>query len=224
MLLTSAKSNIGERSEQQDAIFVKHFESGEVLLVLCDGMGGFNGGSKASNMAISEIFRVICNDNLDNIPDLLTYAMDVADSAVFKLKDENNKRLGAGTTCVTVLIKNNKLYWLSVGDSRLYLIRNSAINQMTRDHVVNCRLCSYLGINGIDRYDISEKPLDLMKNDILILASDGLYRSISESDILKYSVTETDVDILTEKIINSAVDAGKGRNQDNASIILCKLI
>lgn len=224
MLLTSAKSNIGERSEQQDAIFVKHLESGGVLLILCDGMGGFNGGSKASNTAISEMLRVICNDNLDNIPDLLTYAMDVADSAVFKLKDENNRRLGAGTTCVTVLIKNNKLYWLSVGDSRLYLIRNSAIIQMTRDHVINCQLCSYLGINGIERYDISEKPLDLMKNDILILASDGLYRSISERDILKYSVTETDVDVLTEKIINSAVNAGKGRNQDNASIILCKLI
>lgn len=247
MLEISLKSDIGERQEQQDAVYVKKYSEDTVLMILCDGMGGFSGGSIASTLAVNEILKIFDKSEFNDINELLTYAMDVADSIIFKLKDENNRRLMAGTTCVIVFIKNMKMYWLSVGDSRLYVIRNGKISQITRDHTVELKLridysndkitieefnegmkdkstlCSYLGMNGIEIYDISKEALKIKPDDLILLASDGLYKSLSKEEILRFVLEKRNNEDIVDDMLCEAAKVAKGKNQDNTSIILCRV-
>ncbi len=241
-----ARSVIGERAEQQDAVYTDD-KDGRALMIICDGMGGFSGGSIASNMAISEFVRLFEKENDITDKDFLIYAMDLVDSKVASIKDENNIKIRAGTTCVLAIVKDNRLHWISVGDSRMYIIRNGRITQMTRDHNVELQLrmefaegkisydeyveslvdkntlCSYLGINGIKIYDINEQPLQLKRNDIIILATDGLFKSLDCEQINNMVLKSHTMREAADNLINAAGEIAKGKNQDNTSLILCRI-
>lgn len=241
-----ARSVIGERPEQQDAIYTE-IKSDRTVMILCDGMGGFNGGSIASNIAINELARLLDKEKDITDKHFLTYIMDLTDSKIASIKDENNMKIRAGTTCVLAIIVNNQLHWLSVGDSRMYIIRDNKITQMTRDHIVELEaridfaegritydeylqslsnkntLCSYLGINGIKLYDINDVPLQLKEKDIIILASDGLFKSLNEEQIKTIVLESNGMKSAADKLIDRASAIAKGQNQDNTSFILCRI-
>ena len=240
------KSHIGERAEQQDAID-SYVEADKGILVLCDGMGGFEGGSVASNLAVNEFINMYQRENAEIDVDFLSYAMDVIDSKIASLRNENNEKIHAGTTCVVACLNQRNLRWLSVGDSRLYIIRDGKITQMTRDHTVELQarieyskgkitydefeiamkdkntLCSYLGLNGIDIFDVNEQLLMLKQNDIIVMATDGLFKSLTQDDIL-YEVTRSvSIEQAVDNLLLRAEVIAKGKNQDNTSVIVCKI-
>ena len=240
------KSDIGERPEQQDAIDA-YIEQDKGIIALCDGMGGFEGGSIASRIAVNEFINMFKAETKPINSEFLSYAMDVVDSKISGLRNESNIRIHAGSTCVIACLEKRKLQWLSVGDSRLYIIRNGSITQMTRDHTMELQaridyskekityeefeiamktkdtLCSYLGINGIEIYDISERALDLIKDDIIVLVSDGVYKSLMSEDICRLIVNSSNVESAVFNIILTAEAIAKGKNQDNTSVIICKI-
>ncbi len=240
------KSDIGERPEQQDAIDV-YMEDERGILVLCDGMGGFEGGSFASKLAVNEFINMYIRENGIVDADFLSYAMDVIDSKVAALRNENNEKIHAGTTCVVATLDKKELRWLSVGDSRLYIIRDNKITQMTRDHNVELKsrieyskgkityeefeatmkdkdtLCSYLGLNGIEIFDVNEQALSLKQGDIIILATDGLYKSLLPEEILEGVTRSYSMEQAVTNILKCAADIAKGKNQDNTSVIICKV-
>lgn len=240
------KSDIGERLEQQDAIDA-YIEPDKGILVLCDGMGGFEGGGIASSLAVNEFINMYKKENEAVTAEFLLYAMDVIDSKIAGLKNENNIGIHAGSTCVVACLEKRKLQWLSVGDSRLYVIRNGRITQMTRDHTVELQarinyangkinyeefekamvtkdtLCSYLGLKGIGIYDVSEKHLELKKEDIIVLATDGLYKSLILEEICQLIVESPSVECAATNVISKAAAMAKGKNQDNTSVIICKI-
>lgn len=240
------RSFLGTREEQQDYALFKSTDS-SIFAVVCDGMGGLKGGSIASSVVATELMTQYENkEKSEPIKDFFFNTVDVLDEKVCNLVDEDNKKMHAGTTLVAVCIEGNRLNWLSVGDSRLYVIRGREIVQATRDHNYNLNLnallksgalseqeykkekvrgeslISFIGIGGIEVMDISQKPLPLQNGDYVLLTTDGLFKLMSDQEIKEIIITGRSVDesadFLIEKSFKKAV-----KFQDNTTFVLIKI-
>ena len=240
----AGSSIIGTRHYQQDYI-LSGAESGSIIAVLCDGMGGLNGGEVASKHAA----EMLMNDfkewkPVENIPNFLRYEAKKLDNEVLSLKDENGNFLYAGTTIVAIIISNDILHWLSVGDSKIYIMRNDEILCVTREHNYKMTLdellengkisreqykkeepraealISFLGMGNIIHMDINTSPFKLISGDKILLCSDGLYKSLSEHQIFEIIKSNTESIEQTAHLLTSyAFDMSEG-SQDNTSVIL----
>lgn len=140
-MTTLARSSVGNRNYQQDALYVSESKvlsankKIRLLAVVCDGMGGMADGGKASRTAIQMMvqgFKNIEKAPQVNIPAFFQQGIYAIDQVVSAFPKENGR--GSGTTMVACIVEDNKLYWASVGDSRIYIIRNHQMQQVTRDH------------------------------------------------------------------------------------------
>ena len=185
ILETGWYSDIGNRENQQDSCMIS-FHHGVLLTTVCDGMGGFEGGELASSIAVNHLHTRFENTNASDAEFYLNI-LDELDAQVFFLKDKSNRRIKAGTTIVSVIIDGNKMSWLSVGDSRIYIVRDNEMIQATRDHnykeMLNgllsrgtitrqqyeaesekyTALTSYVGMGGIKLFDIFKFQIAVRK-------------------------------------------------------------
>lgn len=238
-------SILGSRKSQQDAVF-GYAHGGRAIGIVCDGMGGLLGGEIASRAALESIADAwFAHPKVEDIPQFLRSEAVRADEKVYWQESVDGMRLNAGTTVVAVMIENNELYWLSVGDSKLYFIQGREILSLNVEHnyrmELNARLrdgtmtaqeyeaeeyqaealTSYLGIGNLSLMDISTKAYKLQDQDIILLASDGLYRSLSEDEILAI-VRENDQDM--QKAAETLTASVQGRKkQDNTSVVLLRV-
>ncbi|MFL6414852.1 MAG: PP2C family protein-serine/threonine phosphatase, partial [Bryobacteraceae bacterium] len=131
--------HIGARSEQQDsfgfsdpsnAAFVAH---AGVAAVVADGMGGLANGKAASQTASKTFLQAYESKvSSETIPDALLRSLQVANNAVLALARQIE---GVGTTLAAAVTSEQGLFWISVGDSRVYLLREDAIQCVTTDHI-----------------------------------------------------------------------------------------
>ncbi|MFA6947668.1 MAG: PP2C family serine/threonine-protein phosphatase [Eubacteriales bacterium] len=143
------KTDIGrKRASNQDSFSVGKIQSGELVAILCDGMGGANGGNIASAVSVDTFIEYIETALTAyasvggksrrrpgvNYPALLASAVESANEAVFKRTREDRSLAGMGTTLVAAIISGDNLYIANVGDSRLYIFENGSVKQITRDH------------------------------------------------------------------------------------------
>lgn len=245
----AALSALGDRKEQQDD-FGYVLKSEEGIIVICDGMGGHDGGNLASNMAV-DCFLTNYEKSYpvnDQISFLRNYTI-MANHEILKLKGENGKRLDAGSTLVTVIVQKRNLYWSSVGDSRLYLFRNGEFVQITQDHNYSTvlkeklkaglidenefirenqsgeALISYLGMAASPLIDYNESPLLLQSEDRLLLMSDGLYKVLSDEEILSVVVNFNNVSETAQALELKARKKAKNHGiiRDNMTIAVLKI-
>lgn len=243
-------SILGTRSYQQDFGYF-YTGSQEILAVVCDGMGGLEGGERASQTAVEVMARDFRKKKpIDGIPDFLRTEAERMDQAVAALKNKKGKPLKAGTTLVAVYCKNDQMYWVSVGDSRIYFIRGNKITSENREH--NYRLMlqeqlaagkitrefyqkeektpraealtSFLGMNGLRIIDVKKIPARLYEGDIIMLCSDGIYKSLNESQVCAM-VRDNDLDmnIAADRTTAMAMRYGV-KGQDNTTVILLKYL
>lgn len=201
-------TDIGDRTEQQDSY---GFEIGEkgALITVCDGMGGYRGGRRASRLAVKTILDEYkkTTDGGDPI-EFLQGTTKKADRAVSSLLGDDGEPFEGGSTMITLLLYMNYLFWNSVGDSRIYLFRNMAeyvqltqdqnyrtvINEQRRTGVISeidykimgkkaDALINYIGIGNIELIDYNVSPLLVRKHDRILLTTDGLYRLIEDKEI-----------------------------------------
>lgn len=143
------KSDTGKkRRENQDSFVTEQLYDNAILCLVCDGMGGANGGSIASSLACGEFVTQVKNKLSDlkqqtqlrfdgedeEIEKILTKAVTATNTVVFKRAEVSKELVGMGTTLVAALIIDDNLYAVNVGDSRLYLVNSESITQLTRDH------------------------------------------------------------------------------------------
>lgn len=245
-----ASSILGTRQYQQD---FGYFYTGEkeVLAAVCDGMGGLEGGERASKAAVQQLVQDFHNcQNIPSVPEFFAREARRMNQAVNALKGKNGKKLNAGTTFVGVYCRENQMYWVSVGDSRIYLIRGNGIQTLNREH--NYRLTlksqldsgmitrefydreektpqadaliSFLGMEEVKLVDGNQKPVGLMAGDRILLCSDGVYKSLSDSQVFAM-VQDNDIDmgIAADRTTAMALRYGM-RGQDNTTVILIRYL
>lgn len=240
-------SIIGTRSYQQDYGYYRT-DSMDAVSLVCDGMGGMEGGERASKMAIDLFARDLRQGRPMQIPEFLQMEAERMDRAVAELKDRKGRILKAGTTCVAVYCRQNQMYWLSVGDSRIYLIRGNRITPLNRDHNYHLMLqeqltagtitrefyeqedkkpmaealISFIGMGDVKIIDVTREPVKLQGGDIIMLCSDGIYKSLNDSQV--YAMVrdnDLDLNIAADRLTAMALRYG-GKGQDNTTVILMK--
>lgn len=203
---TAYCSILGARKDQQDSYKVLVQEDIS-FAVVCDGLGGHKGGALASGLAVDMLTRSFNEQRPEDIALFLADNARKINEAVYDLRCEDGSRMGAGSTIVCAIIEHNRLYRLSIGDSRIYLFRDSQLMQITVDHNYfmlldhslksgritqeeyeqECykgnSLISVLGMEQPGMVDINTKPLELQDGDIVILMSDGLYKALDDEEI-----------------------------------------
>src|SRR5579863_2951169 len=103
------------------------------LLVVADGMGGHIGGQIASGLAVDSVRQVWLSEPIDDPRELLVAAFRNAQQAILRRVDEQPELQSMGTTCTAGVVRDSQLFYGHIGDSRLYLIHNGSISQVTRD-------------------------------------------------------------------------------------------
>ena len=194
----------GARDYQEDAItsdFVVGADAG--FVVLADGMGGHAAGDVASKIVLTEVFSELKFQYADTrafearAPEILRNIADHANERLSLHSRQHPETLGMGATLVVPVMLENRLYWISIGDSPLFLFRDGYLTQINEDHsmapqidfmvksglmdadVGACHpdrnsLISVLVGSRIPKIDCPTKPMKLMVGDIVICASDGL--------------------------------------------------
>ena len=242
--IAARSSVIGTRAYQQDTTFLYEGEKG-VLAVVCDGMGGMDGGEKASYEAAKQLAKdFFAADDIADVPSFLREEAIYINRQVSELTNDDGDKLNCGTTMVAVIIQKGKLYWLSVGDSRIYFYRNGQMAVLTRDHnyhlILNERLkkaeiteedyrreadkgealISYLGIESLKLMDISMVPIALEPGDKVLLCSDGLYKSLTEQQIIFLMKQYEHQTQELAMVLTETATAQAQRGQDNTSVIV----
>jgi protein phosphatase len=231
------KTDIGRvRSHNEDQAMVVLNASGEVFLLVCDGMGGANKGDVASKLAIdslSESFRKKKRTPFAQLDKWwFTRACKEANALIYDQAEKNPAEKGMGTTMVAALISGDRLTIANIGDSRAYLIAKDSIKQLSEDqtyvhflvetgkitpeqaltHPERHVLMNALGIYPSVSLTISVHPY---KGESLLLCSDGLYNQVPEKDILALVSTDERAD---QKVTSLICVANQNGGSDNEGI------
>jgi protein phosphatase len=201
-----SKSDVGKIREQNED-FMGDFkcESGRVFVV-CDGLGGHAGGEIASKLAVNTIKEFITENpkKITDISILIFEALNTANIAILNKAKKNTELKGMGTTCVILILIKGLAYFGNVGDSRLYLIREEKIKQISIDQsyvqelidkgIISPEQAKYqpgrnivlqaLGNDNTFGPQLNPGGMEIFKNDKFILCSDGLSGMLSDNEIL----------------------------------------
>lgn len=237
---TSLASDVGCcRSANEDCIQYSSSDKNQqnILAIVADGMGGHAAGETASHEAVHSIqSHYFAKQYFNNPVRTLKNAVIQANTDVYQLAAHDLELSGMGTTVTALAIANGYAYYAHVGDSRLYLLRNGVMQQLTQDHTLVAQLLRdgliakeqalthpdrnivtrALGTQPIVEVDVVKSPIPIQTGDVFVLCSDGLYDLVMDSDIAKL-VTEHNPSDACQLLIEAARSAG---GYDNISVII----
>ncbi|HEX9013573.1 MAG TPA: protein phosphatase 2C domain-containing protein [Anaerolineaceae bacterium] len=140
-LLTAAQTHPGlSGKNNEDRYAVSAFRLSQedptpaLLAVLCDGIGGHRAGEVAAELAVNTITQVVAASDGAHPLETLREALTTASREIFFTAQAEPNQLGMGATCACAWVIGPRLYTASVGDSRIYLVREGQIHQLTTDH------------------------------------------------------------------------------------------
>ena len=236
-----AKSDIGKAREMnQDSYYISDLEKDEIkLYILADGMGGYKGGEIASSLAVANVRNFIFNNfkktkkDRESLSKLVKDAIEYANMIVYEKAQEDPELHDMGTTLDACLIYNNKVFIGHVGDSRVYRIRKNIMRRLTTDHSYVEKLLKEGTITKEEAYNHPKKNMlmkalgcsalvepdvlckGFLKDDILLMCSDGLTNMLRESEI--YSLLLNNPNTPEEALIENANTLG---GYDNITTII----
>jgi protein phosphatase len=191
----------------------RQFQRKGRLAVVADGMGGYEGGQEASRLAVETLVAMYRDFSGDDPQQALIEALQAAHEQVRRYSYAHPELRGMGTTCTAAAIvrgaergtEYGALYYVHVGDTRLYLIRDGQIRKVTRDHSYVGRLVesgiirpeeaenhphrniltAALGTNPDLIMDSPGHPEPLRAEDVLLICSDGLWGQVRDAEMLQ---------------------------------------
>lgn len=248
----AAITDIGKiRDKNEDNVLI----SSDISLgVVADGMGGHSAGEIASNIAVSVLAETIrkINQHKLQIPNTflpklnfterkLLLAANLANAAIYSTAQTSKIYRTMGTTMTGVIFENNFATAVHIGDSRLYLLRNGRITQITTDHsLVNEHirrglltksqaahsslqnvLTRAMGVKKNVEFDLLKFPVKV--GDVLLLCSDGLYKGLEEADMSRLLTENAQAPLV--KLCKLLVQtSNKNDGQDNITTLLVKIL
>jgi protein phosphatase len=231
------------RSNNEDSVAV---DEGSLLIVLADGMGGYNAGEVASGMATSFIKAELgrwLSEASDNASDTdVRRAMDIcvdnANRAIFNAANSNPQYAGMGTTLVVGVFRDGRLLMGHVGDSRGYRLRAGRLQQITHDHsllqeqidsgLITAEQAAFSSNKnlvtravGVEDTVLLETHLhDVLPGDLYLLCSDGLSDMLDDESIAQLLQASDALPEVAAGLIDAANDAG---GKDNISVVLARV-
>ncbi len=223
------------------------------IFVVCDGMGGAAAGEVASKLGVDTVlnyFRQHASNGtfppfgkqfeaVSPRANALASAVQLANSEIFDSASRNKEQAGMGSTVVAVALKGNFFSIVNVGDSRIYLIRNGEIRQLTNDHSLvmeqvrrglitleeaETSTIQNIIIRALGSEETVEPDVDdmmAMPGDVLLLACDGLTKHVKDPKLLQIVQSAPTLEKAVDDLIQAAKDDG---GDDNITCILVRLV
>ncbi len=228
------------RKQNQDFYDIVTLHPNQLLLVVCDGMGGAKSGNVASRLAtevfVGEVRRTAREDmDVEQIEQMLRDAVALANQAVFEQSKVSSDFTGMGTTLVAAVLLPDRAVIANVGDSRAYIFDKDGIRFMTVDHslvelmvrrgeITREQAKTHPSKNLITRAVGTEANVDcdlynqeLHPGDAVLLCSDGLSNEMADQEILFEVVHGVQKDGCCQRLL----DIAKGRGApDNVTVVL----
>jgi protein phosphatase len=230
------------RSNNEDSVAT---DPGVALAVLADGMGGYNAGEVASNMATSfiqtELGRWLREASKQASDAEVRRAMDIcvdnANRAIFNAANTNPQYAGMGTTLVVAVFRDDRLLLGHVGDSRCYRLRAGKLQQITRDHsllqeqidagLITPEQAAFSANKNLvtravgveDSVMLETHHHDVEPGDLFLMCSDGLSDMLDDAAIAQVLQANDSLETTSRALIAAANDAG---GKDNISVILVR--
>ena len=235
------KSDKGRtRSNNEDACFVLLSEN---IYMVADGVGGGNAGEIASRTTVSELANYITKTHIENATNkyaIVNYFQDCIDkinSKIFEMAKKFEQNKGMATTLALLYAKGGMAYIGNVGDSRVYLYRDNELVQLTEDHtyvntLVKAGILTEEQANVDKRKNIITKAIgadetvepdfyqvNIMKDDIFVLCTDGLYDEVNNDEMIEILKMELSMSETCDRFIELA---NKNGGNDNITVISLK--
>lgn len=232
-------SDVGQaRKNNEDVIAILPDHN---FFTVADGMGGHKAGEVAAKEATDEILHYFQNFLKKKVLKLsqkeisfhIARAISRANKKVLRLGENNTNYKGMGTTLCCLYLRDNFAIYAHVGDSRIYLLRDGELRQLTEDH----SLIQKFGVEKIEerRYkNIITKAIGttdyltpaisyerIMERDIYLLCTDGLSDFLSKDKIKNILKTTSKKEIMAKRLIDTAKEKG---SQDNITALLVEVI
>lgn len=238
MIKTFSITDIGKKRKlNQDYVYTSETPVGPLdnLFLVADGMGGHKAGDYASRCAIETIVEFVASSQDNAVVTVLEKAIHRANNVVCTRSKEDEALNGMGTTVVAATIQDGRLCVANVGDSRLYVINNREIRQITRDHSLVEEMVRMGGLKreqarshpdkniitraiGVqENVDIDFFNVKLEKGDIILMCSDGLTNMIEDEEIRMILQGQRDLVEKAESLVNAANNNG---GKDNIAVVL----
>ncbi len=237
-MIFDALSDTGQvRESNQDYVYASGAPVGNLanLFLVADGMGGHLAGEYASAHAVEVATEVIRESHSQEPVALLEEAICAANAAVYQESLQDASKHGMGTTFVAATISGQHLYVANVGDSRLYLVDDTAVCQITRDHSLVNEMIRQGGMtaemarhstrkNIITRAVGAESDVQIDVFDLflqpgqqVLMCTDGLTNMVSDDEILDIMREEDNPAAQAKRLVDTANAHG---GKDNISVVI----
>jgi serine/threonine protein phosphatase PrpC len=235
---TSARSAIGlVRQGNEDSGFVS-----PQLIAVADGMGGHAAGEVASKIAVQVLQSlaptlISADIDQDSVEDLLMHSLHSIDAEISAVTNEEIEKRGMGTTLTALLIRDNYISLLHVGDSRCYRLRGNTLDQLSNDHTVIQELLDQGAISQTEAAEHPQRSMltqalrgdgdvtpvlqmyEIKKGDRYLLCSDGLSGVLTEKEI-KIGLKKSDKDDVVKFLIDATYVNGA---PDNVTVLIADI-
>lgn len=227
-MVIAYKSDIGKKREKnEDSLYVKGN-----LLIIADGMGGYNGGEIASKMAVDILAENLSNAKGD-FRQKISRAIEKSNKEIFE--NAKDSLIGMGTTVDVCILDKDVLHIGHVGDSRVYVLRNGKLEKITVDHSYVEMLLSKGEITDEEARDYPMKNMitravgagekikidyyvkNIEAQDKLLMCTDGLTNMMSEDEIACTLINSKTPDDAVNTLVKKANDNG---GEDNVTVIV----
>jgi protein phosphatase len=216
----------GRRTTNEDALLV---DARRGLFVVADGMGGHNAGEVASGLAVKTIGEFL-SDGTPASLNVLDEALRLANDQILAEANEKPDYTGMGTTVAAVFVSERAAVYAHAGDSRVYLLHKGALTQLTRD---DSWVAAAMNGSGEDARELEQHPMRHVltkvvglrpelqpsvgecrfeNGDVLLLCSDGLHGSMSDSDLVAILGSRKPVAQVAESVVRQALAHGASDN------------
>jgi serine/threonine protein phosphatase PrpC len=235
---TSARSAIGlVRQGNEDSAFAS-----AQLIAVADGMGGHAAGEVASRIAVEVLQKLAptlaaTDIDEDSVEDLLMHSLHSIDAEIATVTDEEIEKRGMGTTLTALLIRDNRIALLHVGDSRCYRLRGNTLEQLSNDHTVIQELLDQGAISQAEAVEHPQRSMltqalrgdgdvtpvlqmfEVKKGDRYLLCSDGLSGVLTDKEI-KVGLKKSDKDEAVKFLKDATYINGA---PDNVTILIADI-
>jgi len=206
-----------------------------VLLAVADGLGGEVSGGVAAEMIRETLEGLKCPSGKDPQPELHQLARSM-DRSIHGKAQADDCLEGMGSTLAAVLLRDRNVYWVHIGDSRLYLLRKGILTQITVDQtlarylldegeITPEQLPSHYSRHVMDQYvgcgyvEPETGCLEFLSGDILMLTTDGLYKHLADDSIHTILNRDTTPEIKSQALLTAALEAG---GKDNITVVIAQ--